>query len=73
VCIVCSAAYSAGVYVIVIGVSLSMCTVYFLLCAVLEFEQVYLSSLPTAQYYETSYMHRDTITHLAVAKWVEQF
>ena len=36
-CIVCSAAYSAGVYVIVIGVSLSMCTVYFLLCAVLEF------------------------------------
>ncbi|KAK7099694.1 peptidylprolyl isomerase domain and WD repeat-containing protein 1-like isoform X2 [Littorina saxatilis] len=35
---------------------------------VLEFEQVYLGSLPTAQYYETSYMHRDTITHLAVAK-----
>ncbi|KAK7483502.1 hypothetical protein BaRGS_00025301 [Batillaria attramentaria] len=35
---------------------------------VLEFEQVYLDSLPSAQYYETSYMHRDTITHLAVAK-----
>ena len=70
---VCFAVCSAGVCVTVTSVSLSMCIVYLLLCAVLEFEQVYLSSLPTAQYYETSYMHRDTITHLAVAKWVEQF
>ncbi|XP_025109974.1 LOW QUALITY PROTEIN: peptidylprolyl isomerase domain and WD repeat-containing protein 1-like [Pomacea canaliculata] len=35
---------------------------------VLEFEQVYLDSLPCAQYYETSYMHREIVTHLAVAK-----
>ncbi|CAG2209963.1 PPWD1 [Mytilus edulis] len=35
---------------------------------VLEFEKVYLDNLPSAQYYEKSFMHRDVITHLAVSK-----
>ena len=35
---------------------------------VLEFEQVYLDNLPNAESYEKSYMHRDVVTHLAVAK-----
>ncbi|CAG7834170.1 unnamed protein product [Allacma fusca] len=35
---------------------------------VLEYEDVYLASLPTAEYYERSYMHRDIVTHVAVTK-----
>lgn len=31
-----------------------------------EIEKLYLDNLPTAEYYEKSYMHRDTITHLVV-------
>ncbi|XP_059175917.1 peptidylprolyl isomerase domain and WD repeat-containing protein 1-like [Physella acuta] len=34
----------------------------------LAFEQVYLDSLPCAEYYEKSYMHRDVINHVAVSK-----
>ncbi len=36
--------------------------------AVLEFEQVYLDNLPSAEGYEISYMHRDVVTHIAVTK-----
>lgn len=35
---------------------------------VLEFERVFLDNLPCAAMYERSYMHRDTITHVAVSK-----
>ncbi|GJD09502.1 Peptidyl-prolyl cis-trans isomerase CYP71 [Galdieria sulphuraria] len=35
---------------------------------VLPFENLYLQSLPTAQLYEKSYMHRDLITHIKVTK-----
>ncbi|KAJ8305534.1 hypothetical protein KUTeg_016079 [Tegillarca granosa] len=35
---------------------------------VLEYEQVYLNNLPNAESYEKSYMHRDVVTHVAVAK-----
>ena len=35
----------------------------------LEFEQTYLKSLPSAESYEKSYMHRDLITHVDVAKY----
>uniref|UniRef100_A0A2C9JSC2 peptidylprolyl isomerase n=1 Tax=Biomphalaria glabrata TaxID=6526 RepID=A0A2C9JSC2_BIOGL len=34
----------------------------------LAYETVYLNSLPCAEYYEKSYMHRDVITHVAVSK-----
>lgn len=37
-----------------------------LLLQVLQFEQQYLDALPSAQMYEKSYMHRDTITHTVV-------
>jgi peptidylprolyl isomerase domain and WD repeat-containing protein 1 len=30
--------------------------------------QVYLQNLPSAAQYELSYMHRDVVTHIAVAK-----
>lgn len=33
---------------------------------VLQFEQQYLDALPGAQMYEKSYMHRDTLTQIAV-------
>ncbi|XP_071723105.1 peptidyl-prolyl cis-trans isomerase CYP71-like [Rutidosis leptorrhynchoides] len=33
----------------------------------LQFEQAYLESLPTANMYEKSYMHRDVVTHVAVS------
>eukprot|EP00898_Chlorokybus_atmophyticus_P009121 jgi/Chlat1/920/Chrsp108S01359 len=33
----------------------------------LEFEQVYLEALPCAAMYEKSYMHRDVVSHVAVA------
>jgi hypothetical protein len=33
---------------------------------VLKFERQYLDALPSAQMYEKSYMHRDTITHVVV-------
>lgn len=36
--------------------------------SVLEYEKVYLENLPSAETYERSYMHRDVITHVAVAK-----
>ena len=39
-----------------------------LLLSVLPFEKVYLESLPCAEYYEKSYMHRDIISHVAVSK-----
>ncbi len=35
---------------------------------VLEFEQQYLDTLPSAQMYERSYMHRDVVTHCLV-RW----
>ncbi|CAL8075328.1 unnamed protein product [Calicophoron daubneyi] len=35
---------------------------------VLKDEAVYLRNIPTAQYYEVSYMHRNAITHLAYSK-----
>ncbi|XP_035777829.1 peptidylprolyl isomerase domain and WD repeat-containing protein 1-like [Anopheles albimanus] len=35
---------------------------------VLEFEKLYVESLPDAECYEKSYMHRDTITHLVATK-----
>jgi hypothetical protein len=34
---------------------------------VLPFEQQYLDALPSAQMYEKSYMHRDTVTHVVVS------
>lgn len=33
----------------------------------LQFEQAYLDSLPSANLYEKSYMHRDVVTHVAVS------
>ncbi|GAB2233932.1 hypothetical protein Droror1_Dr00003162 [Drosera rotundifolia] len=33
----------------------------------LQFEQTYLDSLPSANMYEKSYMHRDIVTHVAVS------
>ncbi|KAL9253822.1 Peptidyl-prolyl cis-trans isomerase CYP71-like protein [Drosera capensis] len=33
----------------------------------LQFEQAYLDSLPSANMYEKSYMHRDIVTHVAVS------
>lgn len=33
----------------------------------LEFEQAYLDTLPSANMYEKSYMHRDVVTHVAVS------
>ncbi|XP_066912739.1 peptidylprolyl isomerase domain and WD repeat-containing protein 1-like [Clytia hemisphaerica] len=35
---------------------------------VLEFEQTYLKNLPSAETYEKSFMHRDTVTHVHVTK-----
>ncbi|XP_033120837.1 peptidylprolyl isomerase domain and WD repeat-containing protein 1-like [Anneissia japonica] len=35
---------------------------------VLEFQDVYLQNLPSAEGYEKSFMHRDVITHVAVSK-----
>lgn len=32
----------------------------------LEFEEQYLKQLPSAQMYEKSFMHRDTVTHVMV-------
>lgn len=40
----------------------------FISLAVLEHEQMYLENLPCAEYYEKSYMHRDTVTHVVVTK-----
>ena len=40
---------------------------------VLEHEQMYLEALPNAEMYERSYMHRDTITHVAVAPETDFF
>lgn len=37
----------------------------------LEFEEVYLKNLPSAEMYERSYMHRDVVTHVAVSKATE--
>lgn len=35
---------------------------------VLKFERTYLDSLPCAEMYERSYMHRDEINHVVVTK-----
>lgn len=35
---------------------------------VLKDEAIYLRNIPTAQYYEISYMHRNVITHVAYSK-----
>ena len=40
---------------------------------VLEHEAMYLEALPCAQMYERSYMHRDTVTHVAVAPETDFF
>ena len=37
----------------------------------LQFEEQYLQSLPLSDMYEKSYMHRDTVTHVAVAQATE--
>lgn len=37
----------------------------------LEFENLFLQNLPTAQMYEHSFMHRDIVTHIAVSKSTE--
>ena len=39
----------------------------------LPFEQVYLDSLPSAQMYEKSYMHRDFVTFVAVTPGTDFF
>ncbi len=39
----------------------------------LDNEQEYLHALPSADMYERSYMHRDTVTHVAVARTAEFF
>jgi peptidylprolyl isomerase domain and WD repeat-containing protein 1 len=39
----------------------------------LEFESQYLDALPLAEMYEKSYMHRDTVTHVAVAEPTDFF
>ena len=38
---------------------------------ILHFESAHLDSLPSAQMYEKSYMHRDTVTHIVVAQAAE--
>ncbi len=35
---------------------------------VLEHEQLFLEHLPLADMYESSYMHRDVVTHVALTK-----
>lgn len=40
---------------------------------VLQFEAQYLAALPDGVQYEQSYMHRDTVTHVAVAPGPEFF
>ena len=35
---------------------------------VLQHEAAYIATLPSAEMYERSYMHRDTVTHVAVAQ-----
>ena len=40
---------------------------------VLEHEAMYLEALPCAGMYEKSYMHRDTVTHVAVAPETDFF
>ena len=35
---------------------------------VLEHEAAYLATLPQAEMYERSYMHRDAVTHVVVAQ-----
>ncbi|KAJ1439100.1 hypothetical protein B484DRAFT_415909 [Ochromonadaceae sp. CCMP2298] len=37
----------------------------------LKFESVYVDELPSADFYEHSYMHRDVVTHIAVSKETE--
>lgn len=38
---------------------------------VLEYERVYLEDLPAVDNYERSYMHRDTVTHVAVTPFTD--
>ena len=38
---------------------------------ILEFEELYLANLPSAELYEKSYMHRDIVTHILVSKPTE--
>jgi len=40
---------------------------------VLEHEHMYLDALPCAEMYERSYMHRDAVTHVAVAPETDFF
>jgi peptidylprolyl isomerase domain and WD repeat-containing protein 1 len=37
----------------------------------LKFEKLYLDHLPSAELYEKSFMHRDVVTHVLVAKKTE--
>lgn len=37
----------------------------------LKFEKMYLKQLPSAEFYEHSYMHRDQVTHICVSKECE--
>lgn len=37
----------------------------------LPFEKTYIDSLPSANMYERSFMHRDLVTHISVAKSAE--
>jgi len=36
--------------------------------AALQFQQLYLQRLPSAEMYEKSYMHRDNVTHTAISR-----
>ena len=36
--------------------------------SVLPHEELYLSNLPSAEYYEKSFMHRDVVSHVIVTK-----
>ncbi|VDP90439.1 unnamed protein product [Echinostoma caproni] len=40
---------------------------------ILKNEAIFLRNIPTAQYYEVSYMHRNVITHVVYTKYVFTF
>ncbi len=44
--------------------------VFLILHSVLPYEKMYLDNLPCAEMYQTSYMHRDVITHITPTKSV---
>lgn len=46
---------------------IAFCATVHVVLQVLQFEQQYLDALPSAQMYEKSYMHRDTLTYVVVS------